>query len=428
MGLLKAAVGSVGGVLADQWKEFFYCDSMAPDVLMTKGQKRLSSEGRSSNTSAEDNVISDGSVIAVNNGQCILIVENGKVVDLCAEPGEYVYRTDLAPSVFTGSLGQSVREVFRQIGKRFTYGGAPGQDQRVYYFNLKELVGNKYGTPSEVPFKMRDDTTGQVLTIRIRCFGEYSYHIADPLLFYTNVAGNAGDCYKRDMLDSQLKSELLMALQPAFAGLSAQRIDYTELPGHTQEISDALNQVLSKKWRELRGLEIVSFGINSIKANEEDEEKIQKIQMAATMAGNPNLGMGAMVDATTDAMRTAAANESNGLGAAVGFMGMNMAGQTGMGMMQSMGAAQQAAPVQNGWQCPACGQQGNTGNFCSNCGKPKAAEGWTCGKCGRQGNAGNFCTNCGAPRPAPASWNCPSCGQQGNQGNFCMNCGAKKPE
>ena len=323
MGLIKAGMGAVGGVLADQWKEFFYCDSMPPDVLMMKGQKRTG--GRSSNTGGEDNIISNGSVIAVNNGQCMMIVEQGKVVDLCAEPGEYTYDQSSEPSLFTGGLNkESVIAVFKQMGRRFTFGGDTGKDQRVYFFNTKEIVGNKYGTPSEIPFKVVDADTGLKLSVRIRCFGEYSYKIVDPILFYTNVAGNASDSYERSQIDGQLKSELLTALQPAFAKISAQRIDYTDLTGHTFEIAEALNEVLSKKWTELRGLAIVSFGVNSVKANEEDEAKIQKIQMGMAMS-NPAMGAGVLVDAQSDAMRTAAGNEG-GMGAAFGFMGMNMAG------------------------------------------------------------------------------------------------------
>lgn len=439
MGLIKAGMGAVGGVLADQWKEFFYCDSMPPDVLMMKGQKRTG--GRSSNTSGEDNIISNGSVIAVNNGQCMMIVEQGKVVDLCAEPGEYTYDQSSEPSLFTGGLNkESVIAVFKQMGKRFTFGGDTGKDQRVYFFNTKEIVGNKYGTPSEIPFKVVDADTGLKLSVRIRCFGEYSYKIVDPILFYTNVAGNATDSYERSQIDGQLKSELLTALQPAFAKISAQRIDYTDLAGHTFEIAEALNEVLSKKWTELRGLAIVSFGVNSVKANEEDEAKIQKIQMGMAMS-NPAMGAGVLVDAQSDAMRTAAANEG-GMGAAFGFMGMNMAGAAGgmnasnlygMAGQQQQQMPRQApapapapAPQPAGWKCAECGTEGNTGKFCANCGKPApapAAE-WTCAECGTK-NTGKFCANCGKPAPA-ADWTCSECGTQ-NKGKFCANCGHPRP-
>ena len=467
MGLIKAAMGAAGGVLADQWKEFFYCDSMPADVLMMKGQKRISSRGRSSNTSGEDNIISNGSKIAVNNGQCMMIVESGKVVDLCNEPGEYIYDKSTEPSIFTGDLKQGLKDMWGQMKERFTFGGDTGKDQRVYYFNMKELVGNKYGTPQEVPFKMKDPDTGQILLIRLRCFGEYSYHIVDPVLFYTNIASNVDDRYERSQIDSQLKSELLNALQPAFARLSAQRIDYVELPGRTFEIADALNEVLSKRWRELRGLEIVSFGINSIKANEEDEAKIQKVQMGKTLS-DPSLAMGAMADATSDSMRMAAQNEGAG-GAAFGFMNMSMAGNAGAGMYQQMAQQQElmnrrqrlmdpqqieaemarvkveaeravaaqaagamAAGTAGSWTCPQCGTA-NQGKFCLNCGtkkpEPKPADTWDC-DCGQTGNTGKFCMNCGKARPEgkgpEAGWTCPQCGAV-NQGKFCMECGTKKP-
>ena len=441
MGLIKARMGAIGGVLADQWKEYFYCESLTPDVLMAKGQKRTSSRGRSSNTSAEDNIISNGSVIAVNNGQCMMIVEQGKVVELCAEPGEFTYDKSTEPTIFTGDLKESVVDVFKRVGKRFTFGGDTGKDQRVYYFNTKEIIGNKYGTPSEVPFKTVDEGTGLKLTVRIRCFGEYSYKIVDPILFYTNVAGNAGDEYLRSQIDSQLKSELLTALQPAFAKISAMKIDYTELPGRTYELADALNSVLSAKWRELRGIEVVSFGVNSVKANEEDEAKIQKIQMGMAMS-NPAMGAGVLVDAQADAMKIAAANEG-GMGAAFGFMGMNMAGAAGgmntgnlYGMAQQQ---QQQAPVQSapppaappaapqapaGWTCE-CGQSGNTGKFCGNCGKTKPEpQDWTC-ECGTH-NTGKFCGNCGKPKPAAQDWTC-ECGTHNASGKFCGNCGKPRP-
>ena len=434
MGLIKAAMGAAGGVLADQWKEFFYCDSMSPDILMMKGQKQTSSRGRSSNTSGEDNIISNGSKIAVNNGQCMMIVESGKVVDVCNEPGEYVYDMSTEPSIFTGDLEQGLRDMWGQMKERFTFGGDTGKDQRVYYFNMKELIGNKYGTPQEVPFKMKDPDTGQILLIRLRCFGEYSYRIVDPVLFYTNVASNVADRYERSQIDSQLKSELLNALQPAFAKLSAQRIDYVELPGRTFEIADALNEVLSKRWRELRGLEIVSFGINSIKANEEDEAKIQKVQMGKTLS-DPSLAMGAMADATSDSLRMAAqyqqmAQQQELMERRQRLMDHQ---QLEAEMARVKAEAERVVAAQAGsWTCPQCGTA-NLGKFCLNCGtkkpEPKPADTWDC-DCGQTGNTGKFCMNCGKAKPegkAPeAGWTCPKCGAV-NQGKFCMECGTQKP-
>lgn len=432
MGLIKAALGSVGGVLADQWKEFFYCESIPANVLVTKGKKRTGN--RSSNTKGEENIISNGSVIAIADGQAMIIVEQGKVVDICAEPGEYTYDMSTEPSIFAGDLGESIKQSFAAIGKRFTFGGDTGKDQRIYYFNTKELIGNKYGTPSSVPFRVVDERAGIDIDINIRCFGEYSYHICDPILFYTNVSGNVTSEYTRDNLDSQLKSELLTALQPAFAKISAMGIRYSALPGHTTEMADALNEVLSEKWSGLRGIEIVSFGVSSVKAEEEDEKMIKEMQRNAAFM-DPTRAAAHMVGSQASAMQAAASNQ--GAGAAMAFMGMGMAQNMGgmnaanlyqMGQQQ---AAQQPAPAPApaapaGWTC-SCGQTGNQGKFCMGCGaakpEPKPVDSWKC-SCGATAT-GKFCTECGAPKPAEDGWIC-SCGQV-NKGKFCPNCGAKKP-
>ena len=319
MGLIQAALNAAGTVLGDQWKEYFYCEAIDNNTLVVKGQKKVS--GFSSNRRGADNIISKGSVVAVADGQCMVIVDNGKIAELCAVPGEFVYDSSTEPSIFAGDLGDSVKETFKNIGKRFTFGGEAPKDQRVYYFNTKELVGNKYGTPSPVPFRVVDQRIGLDVDIAIRCFGEYSYRICDPILFYTNVCGNVSSAYDRSSLDSQLKSELLTALQPAFAKISDMGIRYSALPGHTMEIAKALNEVLSDKWRDLRGLEIVSFGVNSVKASEEDEQMIKELQRNAVFR-DPTMGAAHLVGAQAQAMQDAAKNAG---GAAVGFMGMNMA-------------------------------------------------------------------------------------------------------
>ena len=425
MGLIKAALGAAGGVMADQWLEYFYCDSLPENVMAVKGQKR--SSGRSSNTRGSDNIISNGSVIAVADGQCMVIVDQGKVTEFCAEPGEFKYDASTEPSLFYGKLGKNILDTFNNIGKRFTFGGEAPKDQRVYYFNTKELIGNKYGTPSPVPFRVVDQRAGIDIDIAIRCFGEYSYRICDPILFYTNVCGNVSGDYTRDRLESQLKTELLTALQPAFAKISEQGIRYSALPGHTMEMADALNDVLSSKWRNLRGLEIVSFGVSSVKASEEDEAMLKELQRNAAFM-DPTRAAAHLVGAQASAMQAAANNQN--AGPAMAFMGMNMAGQAGGVNAQSlyqMGAQQQAAPAAAGWTC-ACGQSGITGKFCPNCGKPKpapapAAGSWTC-SCGATAT-GKFCPECGKPRPADTGWTC-SCGAV-NKGKFCAECGKPKP-
>ena len=398
MGLIQAALSAAGSTLGDQWKEYFYCEAIPADTIVVKGKKRVS--GFSSNR-GDDNIISDGSIIAVADGQCMVIVEQGQVVDICAQPGEFRYDSKTEPSIFTGSLGDGLKDIFATIGKRFTFGGQPAEDQRIYYFNTKELPGLKYGTPSPVPFRVIDRNIGLDIDIAVKCFGEYSIRISDPISFYTNVCGNVPVSYKVSEIDSQLRTELLTALGPAFARLSAMGVRYSEIPGHTQELADALNAELSKKWKELRGIEIVSFGVSSIKASEEDERMIKQAQRDA-MYRDQSYAAATLVGAQAQAMKDAANNAN---GAAMGFMGVNMAqgiGGINANQLYASGAAQQAAPA------PA-----------------PAANGWTCPKCGTV-NSGNFCGNCGEKKPASGKWICPKCGKE-NEGNFCGECGEKKP-
>ncbi|NLK45648.1 MAG: SPFH domain-containing protein [Treponema sp.] len=434
MGLIKALAGAAGGVLADQWKEYFYSDSIDLNVLVVKGKKKVS--GRSSNTKGDENIISNGSVIAVADGQCMIIVEQGKVVEICAEPGEFVYDSSTEPSIFSGGLNaENIMAVFSNIGKRFTFGGEAPKDQRIYFFNTKELIGNKYGTASPVPFRVVDQNIGLDIDISIRCFGEYSYQITNPILFYTNVCGNISEAYTRDTLDSQLKTELLTALQPAFAKISAMGIRYSALPGHTMELANALNEVLSAKWRDLRGIEIVSFGVSSVKASEEDEKMIKELQRNAALR-NPNMAAAHLVGAQASAMQAAASNES---GAMMGFMGMGMAQQAGglnaqnlfaMGQQTQSNAAPASQPTQapkgDSWQC-VCGTT-TSGKFCHECGKPKpeASDGWKC-SCGAV-NKGKFCSECGGKKPEGIpQYKCDKCGWEPadptKAPKFCPECG-----
>ncbi len=426
MGLIAASLGAAGGVLADQWREYFYCDALDSNTLLARGEKRTGKRG--SNKRGEDNVISDGSIVAVADGQCMIIVENGEILDVSAEPGEFVYETGTEPSVFTGEFGDSLTKSFEQVGRRFTFGGSAGKDQRVYYINTKEIMGNKYGTPTPVSFRFVDKNIGLDTDMAIRCNGEYSYRIVDPLMFYKNVAGNVADVYTRDGIDSQLKSQLLTALQPAFARVSALGLRPSEVMAHTKDIADALNEELSAEWRQMRGIEIVAFGINSISLSDEDREYISSLQRAAVNR-DPTMAAANITAAQAQAMRDAANNPG---GAAVGFMGMGMANAAG-GMnaanLYTMGAQQAQAPVAaaGGWTC-SCGAQ-NAGKFCSQCGQPKpepapAGDQWTCPTCGNA-NSGKFCPQCGQAKPADDSWTC-ECGAT-NAGKFCANCGHPRP-
>lgn len=427
MGLIKAGIGAVGGVLADQWKEFFYCDALDNEVLLIKGQKRTGS--RSSNTKGSDNVISNGSGIAVADGQCMIIVEQGKIVEVCAEPGEFTYDSSTEPSIFTGKFGDSIKETFKAVGKRFTFGGDTGKDQRVYYINTKEILDNKFGTPN--PFMFDVVYRNNRRTVEVRCNGVYSYIVTDPLLFYTKIAGNVTTEYRREQLDSQLKSEFVSALQPAFAMLSEKELRPAQIPAHTVELKEALNKALKFEWTDRRGISVESIALNPITLTEEDLQKIKAMEDRAEAGSDPFIMAGMMAESTL-----AAANNPNG--AMAGFMGMGMANGMGGGFnaaqqfyqmgnqQQQAQQAAQPATATDSWQC-SCGAT-VSGNFCTNCGGKKpapqpAAGSWQC-SCGAT-VSGNFCTNCGAKKPAEEGWSC-SCGAV-NKGKFCQNCGSPKP-
>ena len=428
MGLIKAGIGALGGTLADQWKEFFYCEAMPKEVLVKKGQKRVS--GRSSNTKGSDNIITSGSGIAVADGQCMMIVEQGNVVEICAKPGEFTYDTSTEPSIFSGDLSDSILSTFATVGKRFTYGGDTGKDQRIYYFNTKELIDNKFGTPSPIPFRMVDSKIGLDVDVSVRCSGVYSYRIADPLRFYTNVCGNVEQEYTRDALESQLEAEFISALQPAFARLSDLELRPNQIVSHNTELEEAMNAALSAKWGKLRGLQVVSIALGSVSLPPEDAEMIKQAQRTAIMR-DPTMAAATLIGAQADAMKAAASNEA---GAMTGFMGMGMAMNAGgmnaqnlftMGQ-QSQQSVPAAAPAAGSWKC-ACGATA-TGKFCPECGakkpEPTQSSVWTCA-CGATAT-GKFCPECGSPKPAEAAgWTC-TCGAV-SKGKFCQNCGAKKP-
>ncbi len=436
MGLIKAGVGAIGGTLADQWKEFIYCDALSMDVLVKKGQKRTS--GRSSNTKGEDNIISNGSGIAVADGQCMIIVEQGKVVEVCAEPGEYTYDTSTEPSIFSGKLGQSILDTFKTIGKRFAYGGDTGKDQRVYYFNTKEIMNNRFGTPSPIIFEVMNKRIGMSRTVQVRCNGVYSYTISNPLLFYTKVCGNVETEYTRDLIDEQLKTEFISALQPAFGALAEMELRPAQLPAKVNELKAAMNDALKAEWVESRGITVEKIALNPITLTEEDMKKINEMEDSASYGSNPFMMAGRMTTATANAMENAASNEG---GAMNGFIGMGMAnGAMGGGFNAAQQfynagvnqqAAQQAdASSKNSWKC-ACGVTAS-GKFCTECGAKKPEnEGWTCA-CGAI-NKGKFCSECGAKKPEGAPlYRCDKCGWEPedphNPPRFCSECGDRFDE
>lgn len=432
MGLIKAALGAAQGVLADQWREFFYCESLENDVLVAKGSKRIG--GRSSNTKGSDNIISNGSIIAVADGQCMIIVEQGKIVEVCAETGEFRYDSSTEPSIFAGNLGESIKASFSTFVKRFTFGGDTAKDQRVYYFNTKEIMDNKFGTPNPLMFDVVNKEIGMRRTVQVRCNGVYSYRISDPILFYTRVCGNVEREYRRSDIDNQLKTEFLDALQPAFAALSELQLRPAQIPAHTRELKQAMNDALKVEWAERRGITVQAIAMNPITLTEEDMKKVNQMEDAATMGSNPFMIAGRMTDATANAMEGAANNPN---GAMNGFVGMGMAMNGGGGgfnaaqgfynagvqqqqqmqqqQMQQMqqqqmqpgygGQPQQQMQAQQaqagGWTC-TCGQL-NQGKFCQNCGskKPEGVPLYRCDKCGWQPadphHPPKFCPECGDP-------------------------------
>lgn len=431
MGILKVGVAAAKSVLADQWREYFYCPALENDVLVKKGECRRK---KGFHSKESDNLITNGSVIAVNEGQSMLIVDQGTVVDFCADAGEFVYDTSTEPSVFYGDLSENIKKSFEQFGRRVSMGGDTGKDQRVYYFNTKEITGNKYGTANPVPFRVVDTNIGLDIDIAIRCHGEYAYRIVDPILFYKNICGNVQGEFTRDQIDSQLKSEFLTALQPAFAKISRQGIRYSALPDHVDDLSAALNEVLSGQWGARYGIVITSVGVSSVNASEEDEKMIKELQRSAVFR-NPGMAAAQLVGAQAAAMQAAASNSN--AGPMMAFAGMNMAAGAGgvsaadlFAMNQqdqkSQGGNPGPAAGASGWTC-TCGATGNTGKFCSECGKPKPAanDSWTC-ICGTV-NTGKFCSECGKPRPT-ATVRCKKCGwEPGDPARlpkFCPECGA----
>ena len=365
MGLIKAVVSGIGTTMADTWKDYFYCDSMSSDVLVVKGKKKAGK--KSSNTKGDDNIITNGSVIVVNEGQCMIIVDQGQIVEVCAVPGEYTYDMSTEPSLFGGSLGNGIKETFKQIGKRISFGGTAAHDQRIYFFNVKEITDNKFGTSTPVPFRVVYQDLGRSFTVGLRCNGTYSYKIADPLLFFTNVCGNIASSYGRTQIDNTLYSEFMSHLQPALAKLTSS-VRYDELPLHTDEITRAMKEVLKSDWKEDRGIEICRVAIKSVSIPKEDEDNIKKYEDMAWNR-NPINAAANIIEAQSQAMGSAAGNRG---GSAMGFYGMNMAQNMGGMNAQSlfaMGQQQAQAAANSSWTC-SCGTS-NTGKFCANCGKQK---------------------------------------------------------
>lgn len=401
MGLIKATSGAINSVLADQWIDYFYCDALDENTLVVKGQRRITNY--SSNKRGTENYITSGSVIAVADGQCMIIVEQGKIIDVCDEPGEYIFDSERSKGIFTEEADEAVNLFIEKVKQRFIQGGQANLDQRIYYFNTKEIQGNKFGTPAPIPFRVIDNNVGLDMDVSLSCFGTFSYKITNPLLFYQNVTGNINEPFLRNRVDDQVEAEVISALQPAFAKLSVNGVRYSALPMHTEEICSALNDVLSEKWSNLRGIEVVSFAIKGLRIKEEDERMIKELQRNASFK-DPTMAAAHLVGSQADAMKAAASNTS--AGAAAAFLGVNMASGTSrmnaselfrMGEIKQ-GEATMTQNTPDSWTC-SCGAV-NTTNFCPSCGNKKSdvCRAAFCPNCGYNlgdGKLSRFCPNCG---------------------------------
>nr|WP_315034584.1 SPFH domain-containing protein [uncultured Lachnoanaerobaculum sp.] len=421
MGLISAISGAAGGVLADSWRDYFYEDSLEGDIIVTKGKKRVDQRG--SNNKSTNNVITDGSIIAVADGQCMIVVENGRIKDVCAETGKYVYSNTEEPTIFAGNLKETVKRTWEQFKNRLVFGGGATGDSRVYYVNTKEIPGFKFGTSTPIPYRIVDSNIGFDYETKIRCHGSYSFKVVDPLLFYQNVSGNVDGDYRLEgpMLD-QMNADLLNSLQPAFGRLSGIGSRYSDIPNHAMELADELNSIMSSKWGDRLGIEIVSFAISGISIPPEDEKDIKQMQRAAVLQ-NASMAAANLTLAQADAMRDAAKNSG---GAMMGFAGMNMAAQMGginANQLYQMAADEQArqqmnqAGQANTMQQNGVPQQGST---------QQAATTWTCSH-GHGNNTGKFCSECGEQKPVAASIHCSACGytpnDPSNPPKFCPECG-----
>ena len=422
MGLVRAAGAALSTMMGDQWREYFYCNSLDNDTLILKGEKRIGP--KSSNTKGADNIISNGALIAVNDGQCMIIVEQGAIVEVCAEPGEFVFDSSTEPSIFYGDLGENLVNSFKTFVKRFAFGGDTAKDQRIYYFNTKEIIGNKYGTANPVPFRVLDKNIDLDIEIALRAHGEFTFRLMDPILFYKNLAGNVEKDYKKQEIESQLRSELLTKLQPAFARIAESGVRYYQITAHTDELGQILNELLSKSWGEHYGIEMTAFGISSVTAPEEDIEMIKQLQKNAVYR-NATMAAANLTAAQADAMRAAASNESTG--PMMAFAGMNMANQVGgfnAGNLYAMGAEQQNAAAAANANTPAGNAESSAPAAAASVAGVATASDWTCPKCGHEHNSGKFCSECGTAKAE--DWTCPECGHTGNKGKFCSECGHKK--
>jgi membrane protease subunit (stomatin/prohibitin family) len=437
MGLIKAAIQSVSSTLSDQYLEFFTCDSLGKEILVKRGAKRMS---KGSNK-GDMEVISNGSKIAVPEGTALLLVDNGKVTDFTTEAGMYTWDASSAPTCF-GASGflEGAKQSIGDLWNRIKSGGEIPMQQRVYFVNMLEIIDNKFGTPSPIPY---DDPT--YLGIYIRVNGSFSFRIENPVAFFTSVVGNVTESYTRDMLMDQAKMEFISKLSEALSrmGSGGDNIQYNRLQREQTTLRNYMNDVLDEEWLEGRGMIVVSVGIGGITPDDESRVRIQDFDRDIMLGKNPEMLAARAVAMNAEAQVAAANNKSGALGALMGVGVLGGMGAGGMGGTPASAAfdvikSQQvahaastpvaAAVATSGWKCE-CGHEGNSGKFCAECGKPmpKASQGWDC-VCGAKANTGKFCSECGKKKEAEvAVAECKACGWKGAEGQaapkFCPECG-----
>lgn len=391
MGLIKATVGAVGSTLHDQWKEALRCDEMGNDILMKK-------------VTTKNGVISNGSAIIVGPGQCAIIFDNGRVIDATAEEGYYKFDTSSTPSLFEGEF----KGMFREMWQRFTFNGASAKQQAVFFFNIKEIINNKFGTPAPVMYDdwshaIPNQMTGETipLSVFIKCFGTYTFKITNPATFMNEIAG-ISDEYRKDELLEQMRSEVMDSFEKVLNQLGCvNKIPVRSLPSQKDKVKEIMAEGNYDEAIQKRGISITGFNIESVSLDEESQEKINNYELSS----NAYIQQGTMVGAYAQSMKDAANNPN---GATNGFVGVGMANMASGGMMG--GAA--TSP----WQNATPAQNNSTNNTTT-------TETWECPNCKKQVN-GNFCPDCGAKKPEKAF--CPNCGKKVDKDTkFCPDCGTK---
>ncbi len=395
MGIIKAVKQAIGGGLADAWQEVIEPDSIGDQTVYARGVL----VNRGQNKKGTDNIVSNGSIVHVYDNQFMILVDGGKIVDYTAEPGYYQVSNSSMPSLFSGQFGDSLKEAFNRV----KFGGQTPQNQKVYYINLQEIKGIKFGTRN--PINYFDAFYNAELFLRAH--GTYSIKIVNPLQFYAEAIPKNKDRVEITDINEQYMSEFLAALQSAINQMSADGTRISFVTSKATQLGKYMAQCLDEDWNRMRGMEVQSVGIAGLSYDEKSQELINTRNEGA-MLSDPTIAQGYMVKNMSEGVKNAGSNSS---GAMQGFMGVGM-GVSTMGNMMN-GFTQMAQNNQ-------AAQNQNAGMNNAGMGMPAPKTEWTC-ECG-QVNNGKFCSNCGKPAPAPKTeWTC-ECGQV-NTGNFCGNCG-----